>query len=511
MEYFQDETPLFLAAREGSFEACRLLLNNFANRDITDNMERLPEEMALERYHHDIVKLLREHHPRSPQLQPMPHPPQPQQHQNSLHGSHSMVHNPQVVQRTHTAPRSKARRPKSQVMGPPQNAGDVIPDGAAIKRSSSVKKKRDPPPPPVSSLELQSALDTRHPMFNTANTLTPMYGTGPRSMPQFTDMTVKQPPPYEDCVKPTASIVSLQQVNNADPFNFVQLLNSGPQVQGVTPQAAVQGHVVHQRQQSMPASFTSTSSVLSPPQNPHHSNHLSPPPPRGTHSAHTSPQSQNQYILPVQNPTSPSKLRPPLPTSPTHLAALRLATASSGFDFPVTSSAQTVNHLQQQQQQHEQQAHQQQQQQQLHQQQLQHRQQQQHQQHQQQPHQQQPLPSTSFYPHYPTPPSHHSGVEATPQHAATTNSHDSFPTPSPESPGQWSSASPHSQSDWSEGVRSPPGTQIALGQQQLSHQHIYQQQSSLLQSQQTLGLPLTAQQQAAQQQPPSQSQSSIYI
>jgi len=33
---------------------------------------------------------------------------------------------------------------------------------------------------------------------------------------------------------------------------------------------------------------------------------------------------------------------------------------------------------------------------------------------------------------------------------------EAYLTPSPESPGQWSSASPHSTSDWSEGMSSPP-------------------------------------------------------
>uniref|UniRef100_A0A182NDN9 Notch n=1 Tax=Anopheles dirus TaxID=7168 RepID=A0A182NDN9_9DIPT len=64
----KDETPLFLAAREGSFEACKALLDNFANRDITDHMDRLPRDVASERLHHDIVRLLDEHVPRSPQM-----------------------------------------------------------------------------------------------------------------------------------------------------------------------------------------------------------------------------------------------------------------------------------------------------------------------------------------------------------------------------------------------------------------------------------------------------------
>lgn len=60
--------------------------------------------------------------------------------------------------------------------------------------------------------------------------------------------------------------------------------------------------------------------------------------------------------------------------------------------------------------------------------------------------------------HYPTPPSQHShgGAEATPQHYF--HAPETYLTPSPESPGQWSSSSPHSaQSDWSEGISSPLG------------------------------------------------------
>ena len=80
--------------------------------------------------------------------------------------------------------------------------------------------------------------------------------------------------------------------------------------------------------------------------------------------------------------------------------------------------------------------------------------------HQQQPQQiyphlhqgQQPESSskTAFY-QYLTPPSQHSGGH-TPQHLVQTL--DSYPTPSPESPGHWSSSSPHSASDWSE-IQSP--------------------------------------------------------
>lgn len=69
MQNNKEETPLFLAAREGSYETAKVLLDHFANRDITDHMDRLPRDIAQERMHHDIVRLLDEYNlVRSPQL-----------------------------------------------------------------------------------------------------------------------------------------------------------------------------------------------------------------------------------------------------------------------------------------------------------------------------------------------------------------------------------------------------------------------------------------------------------
>lgn len=59
---------MFLAAREGSCEAVKVLLAHFANREITDHMDRLPRDIAQDRMHHDIVQLLDEYNTvRSPQ------------------------------------------------------------------------------------------------------------------------------------------------------------------------------------------------------------------------------------------------------------------------------------------------------------------------------------------------------------------------------------------------------------------------------------------------------------
>merc|ERR1719334_785356 len=54
----KDETPLFLAAREGSYEAATILLTFNANVEITDHLDRLPRDVASERLHEDIVRLL---------------------------------------------------------------------------------------------------------------------------------------------------------------------------------------------------------------------------------------------------------------------------------------------------------------------------------------------------------------------------------------------------------------------------------------------------------------------
>jgi len=56
---------------------------------------------------------------------------------------------------------------------------------------------------------------------------------------------------------------------------------------------------------------------------------------------------------------------------------------------------------------------------------------------------------SSFYQYLTQVPNHNENGNLTPQHLVQTL--DSYPTPSPESPGHWSSSqSPHSISDWSE-------------------------------------------------------------
>uniref|UniRef100_A0AAR2IKU9 Neurogenic locus notch homolog protein 1 n=1 Tax=Pygocentrus nattereri TaxID=42514 RepID=A0AAR2IKU9_PYGNA len=73
MQNNKEETPLFLAAREGSYETAKVLLEHFANREITDHMDRLPRDIAQDRMHHDIVRLMDEYNlVRSPPMHGAP-------------------------------------------------------------------------------------------------------------------------------------------------------------------------------------------------------------------------------------------------------------------------------------------------------------------------------------------------------------------------------------------------------------------------------------------------------
>lgn len=54
----RSQTPLFIAAREGSRDVVILLLQNAASVDIPDHVDHLPRDVALDRCHHDIVQLL---------------------------------------------------------------------------------------------------------------------------------------------------------------------------------------------------------------------------------------------------------------------------------------------------------------------------------------------------------------------------------------------------------------------------------------------------------------------
>ncbi|KAF2974030.1 hypothetical protein EK904_011600 [Melospiza melodia maxima] len=83
---------------------------------------------------------------------------------------------------------------------------------------------------------------------------------------------------------------------------------------------------------------------------------------------------------------------------------------------------------------------------------------------------------------YPTPPSQHScyssATERTPSHNRHLQGEHPYLTPSPESPDQWSSSSPHSASDWSDVATSPSNNQRGpaaahMPEQQRNNMQVY--------------------------------------
>lgn len=501
----KDETPLFLAAREGSFEACKALLDNFANRDITDHMDRLPRDVASERIHTDIVRLLDEHVPRSPQMvttipntimSPTSHP--------------HMITHPTIIAATKVNKQKKRAKVNGGIM--PQGGGSGSqnpnspenPDGsirrkAVAKKPGGGAKKNNMADVQMTDDQLSSV---ESPLANIPSPYdTVSLYSNAMAVHQIDPMTGnKKPPSYEDCIK---SAQSMQSLHNINLDNYGYSMGGAGGGQGNTP---FQDLMMNQRNNGnngmanmMHAMHVMGESGLSPP----YSNQ-SPP-----HSV------QSNLALSPQGyigSPSPAKTRPSLPTSPTHIQAMRHAQQQKHAGVQMISNGS----MQQQQQQQQQNSSssigcggQQQQQQ-----------------------QQQgsssnsnsnsamlaslqmnfvngssglelagfcsptgqgsqastsqnttattisspssstmssshlsPLSSasahcqqstlnsqqSSFY-QYLTPPSQHSGG-VTPQHLVQTL--DSYPTPSPESPGHWSSSSPHSTSDWSEGVQSP--------------------------------------------------------
>lgn len=406
---------MFLAAREGSYQACKALLDAYANREITDHMDRLPRDVASERLHHDIVRLLEEHVPRSPQMVNMiPNNSMMSKRANFNHTfplyglfvfaaspTGQMIQHPTVI----VPKRQKSKRPSKS-----GNNGTLDPtspeiEGAnttgSIRRKPSVKKSNKKTA--AQHTEMQPSVDSMasalSPVESPMTNLPSPYDTASlySNMGLVTGleglMGNKQPPSYEDVVKNNPPIHNLLNLENYSTFNM----------------ANFQDQLMLQQRQMQP-------NTLSPP----YSNQS--PPHSVQSNMSMSPQAYN-------GSPSPAKTRPSLPTSPTHIAAMRAATQQKhggvpqvqnlpmGFDFsqaglelPVSYSSGQSNNVT--------------------------------------PPSLQPQQYQQNY--YLTPPSQHS--DATPQHLMS----DTFPTPSPESPGHWSSSSPHScNSDWSENITSP--------------------------------------------------------
>ena len=378
----KDETPLFLSCREGSYQAAKALLDHCANRDITDHMDRLPRDIAQERLHHDIGRLLEEHVPPAPQ----PQVSQPLVPPTSMQAASEAGH-----QMTPTKPRPKKRSktvegsPLESGMSPPAMHGAMhIVGGMATlpkNRRPSFKKNKNEGMM-MSPEDNQMFHLLTHSQHNLEDLVSP-------------HQAAKMPPSYEQSLHHAQSMATGLQ--NSQESHFYA--NNQQQQQ----QQQAQGP--HMRQQSMPSSMAgyNMSPILSPPQSVQSQHSLSPP--------------NNMSPHMMGHQTSPIKPRAmlQLPTSPTHFAAMRGASHQriQSFDFP-ESQNMTGGH-----------------------------------------------PGMmgggqmGTYPFMPTPPQ--SGAE---------QSNTNFMTPSPDSPGQWSSASPQSP-QWSESnLHSPPGPMMYANMKQ---------------------------------------------
>lgn len=296
--------------------------------------------------------------------------------------------------------RQKSKRPsKNNNNGPTSPDGDGLTTVGSIRRKPSIKSKtkknNQHAEIPQSVDSITSTLSpVESPMTNLPSPYdtTSLYSNMNLAQGLESLMANKQPPSYEDVVKNNLGFT----LDNNYAFNIFQ-----------------DPMMVQQRQMQ--------ANTLSPP----YSNQS--PPHSVQSNMSLSPQGYN-------GSPSPAKNRPSLPTSPTHIAAMRAATQQKhggvpqaqnlqmGFEFGQTGLelpmgfAGTPAPLQPQQFQQQQQQQQ------------------------------------NFYL---TPPSQHS------DHLLPEN----FPTPSPESPGHWSSSSPRScNSDWSENVASP-NTYVSSGHQ----------------------------------------------
>ena len=133
---------MFVAAKEGCCESVKTLLSYYANREITDHLDRLPRDIASEKNHRDIMKLLVEypvdmpvaygngqHH--SGGMYPYP------QHA-SIHRNGSLprsVHGNKAAKRR---PRKMATKTKSTLKQP---ATVALPDDDQMPQAAKKKKK----------------------------------------------------------------------------------------------------------------------------------------------------------------------------------------------------------------------------------------------------------------------------------------------------------------------------------------------------------------------------------
>lgn len=394
MFILQDETPLFLAAREGSYKAAKILLDHYANREIANHMDQLPRDIAAERRHGDIVQLLDEYRVTSPGAFQM---------QNGIPTSPNGLH---AYMHPHKS-KSKQRRNKSNMQT--KDHVSYSPDG--VKTSGARKTKSKKKSPGIHN-------NGQNGEISSMGTLSPGEGV---SSPNVYDMA----PPTYDNVCGQGNMVGLHQMNGIDEVsvNCAQISNRMDDHHVMSNHYKDQHHQMEMMSTAewLPQGSMSQSPLAMP---------TSIPTPPSTNSSHNSP-------IGMDGKHSPMKGKM-LPTSPQHYYAMHNRPQNSPHHYHIENypfeqqqcHMETPTHPSMQQYTGM---------------------------YDSRPKGSTPMQIQQHVPQYPTPPSQHSylGTDATPPQLLNALP-ENILTPSPDSPGHWSSSSPHSaQSDWSEGISSP--------------------------------------------------------
>ncbi len=381
----QEETPLFLAAREGSYETAKVLLDHLANREIADHLDQHPRDIALERMHHDIVRLLEEYNlvqsPALPLSPPLCSP-------NTYLGIRP---SPGGANNNNTA--KKARKPGGKGVGGKDSGKDM-----RMKK----KKSGDGKNGGIMEVGVLSPVDSlESPHGYLSDVSSPPTMTSP--FQQSPPITLNQLQGLADTHMGGALQSLGKQFDSAPPprLSHLPVANNGGGAQTVACDWL-------QRVQQQQAGFTTLiPTMLSATNMPQvmgyptmQSSHLS-------MSSHMIPNHAHQNMAPMQHQNSGAS---------GHALSRHFLGDLTGLDLH--TPIQTIL-----------------------------------------PQESQrmalPISSTQFL----TPPSQHSysnPMDNTPSHQPQVPDHP-FLTPSPGSPDQWSSSSPHSNlSDWSEGISSPP-------------------------------------------------------
>ncbi|KAH3791857.1 hypothetical protein DPMN_145348, partial [Dreissena polymorpha] len=439
----KDETPLFLAAKEGSYETAKILLDHYANREIADHMDRLPRDVAAERLHNDILHMLEEYR--------IPSPGGMQLHNGlatSPNGLHALLH-------PHKS-KNKQRRNKNNGQMKDSHSS-YSPDGGKNVRKTKSKKKsggsqRVGTNGEVSSIGTLSPgdlMESPNGYEMTSPTYDNVIGQGNMLGLHHSQLNCI------DDIRVSCSQITNRMDDHCVMSNHYKKPDSMLEAQRHMEMLQSSDWLQNQQHQVSMSPMTMTSSIPTPP---------------SSNSSHSS-------SMGMDGKHSPMKGGKQLPTSPPHyLAMQQLSQRNRPQKSPHQHhmDAYTYDqHLQQQQQHHHQQAmldssrH-----------------------HNMQTfmlydiHQQKvstPIQIQHMQP-YPTPPSQHSylGTDSTSPQQGMNGIPENILTPSPDcpgdSPGHWSSSSPHSaHSDWSEGISSPvpPIGSQPMKRQQMTNDAIF--------------------------------------